>query len=162
MIVCCDTSPLTSLAAIGRFDLLLEIYGELHIPGAVWDELNQGGVGWPGRDEVDGARWIHRHQVANTALVVTLTRDLDRGEAETIALALELGAELVLLDEREGRRAAQRLALHVSGVLGTLLAAKSKGLLLEMRPCLDDLRRIGFYLTDGLYSAVLETAGEPA
>lgn len=47
--------------------------------------------------------------------VAVLQRDLDRGEAETIALALEMGADLVLLDEREGRHMAQRLGLEVIG-----------------------------------------------
>ncbi len=97
----------------------------------------------------------------NQALVTALQRDLDRGEAEGIALALELGADLVLLDEREGRRAAQRLGLRVLGVVGVLLEAKAQGELERVRPALDGLRQVaGFYLSDALYADVLALAGE--
>jgi len=113
MIVVANTSPLTNLAAIGQFDLLRRLYGQLHIAEGVWEELHAEGQRWPGRVEVAGADWIERHAVQNRPLVTALQRDLDRGEAETIALALEVEAGLVLLDEREGRRAAQRLGLRV-------------------------------------------------
>jgi predicted nucleic acid-binding protein len=95
MIVVSNTSPLTNLAAIGQFDLLRLLYSELHIAYGVWDELNAGGKRWPGCDEVAAAGWIQRHAVQNQALVTALRRDLDRGEAESIALALELGADLI-------------------------------------------------------------------
>ncbi len=104
MIVVSNTSPLTNLAAIGQFDLLRRLYGRVHIADGVWQELNAGGRHWPGRDEVAAADWIERRPVQNGSLVIALERDLDRGEAETIALALELGADLVLMDEHEGRR----------------------------------------------------------
>ena len=99
MIVVSDTSPLTNLAAIGQFDLLRRLYARLHIAQGVWDELNAGGGRWPGYDQVTAADWVERHTVQNRALVTALQRDLDRGEAETIVLALELGADLTLLDE---------------------------------------------------------------
>ena len=161
MIVVCNTSPLTNLAAIGQFSLLHELYGRLHIAEAVWEKLNASGQHWPGRNEVAAADWIQRHSVQNKALVTALRRDLDRGEAESIALALELGADLVLLDEREGRHTAQRLDLRISGVVGLLLEAKSCGALVSIRPHLDALRRnAGFYLGDAVYRAALLLAGE--
>ena len=158
MIVVCNTSPLTSLAAIGQFDLLHQLYGRLHIAEGVWEELNAGGQRWPGREEVAAADWIERHTVQNRALVTALRRDLDQGEAETIALALELGADLVLLDEREGRHTAQRLEL---GVIGLVLEAKARGALPAIRPHLDALRqKAGFYLSEPVYHAALSLAGE--
>lgn len=99
----------------------------MHIAHGVWEELNTGGKRWPGRDEVAAAKWIEHHAVQNRALITALRRDLDQGEAETIALALEIQADLVLLDEREGRRAAQRFGLRALGVVGILLDAKSHG-----------------------------------
>jgi len=161
MIVVSNTSPLTNLAAIGQFALLHQQYGRLHIAYGVWEELNARGQHWPGRDEVDTADWIERHTVKNQALVTALRRDLDRGEAETIALALQLRADLVLLDEREGRHAAQRLELRVSGVVGILLEAKSRGAVNVIRPHLDALRhKAGFYLSEPVYHAALSLAGE--
>jgi uncharacterized protein len=161
MIVVSDTSPLTSLAAIDHFELLRKLYGEIHIAEGVWHELNQGGRRHPGSHEVEKAPWVHRHEVRDQALVMVLQRDLDRGEAETLALAIELKADLVLLDEQEGRHAAIRLGLHTLGVLGMLLQAKRLGTVVEIRSLLDSLReRAGFFLGENLYRQVLEQAGE--
>ena len=161
MIVVSNTSPLTNLAAIGQFDLLHRLYARLYIAEGVWDELNAQGKRWPGRDEVAAADWIERHAVQNQSLVTALRRDLDRGEAETLALALELGADLALLDEKEGRHTAQRLGLRVVGVVGVLLEAKANGAFDVLRPHLDALRQTaGFYLSESLYRHALELMGE--
>lgn len=163
MIVVCNTSPLTNLAAIGQFDLLRQLYVELRIARGVWEELNAGGKRWPGCDNVASADWIQQRAVKNQPLITVLQRDLDRGEAESIALALELGADLVLLDEREGRRAAKRLGLRVVGVVGILLEAKACGAVERVRPHLDALRQAaGFYLDESLYRSALALAGEGA
>ena len=108
-IVISDTSPLTNLAAIGRFELLKSLYGELYIADAVYQELNAQARSWPGWDEVMAARWIHRQTVQNHLLVLALRQDLDAGESESIVLALELNAEIILMDERDGRHKAQGL-----------------------------------------------------
>jgi len=161
MIVVSNTSPLTNMAAIGQFALFQQLYGVLHIAEGVWEELNARGQHWPGRDEGAAADWIERHPVQNQALVTALRRDLDRGEAETIALALELGADLVLFDEREGRHAAQRLELRVAGVVGLLVEAKSRSGVDAVRPHPDALRhKAGFYLTEQVYHSALTLAGE--
>jgi len=161
MIVVSNTSPLTNLAAIGQFDLLHRLYAELHIADSVWEELNAGDQPWPGHNEVAAADWIHRHTIQQQALITTLRRDLDRGEAESIALALELGADLVLLDEKEGRHAAQRLGLRVVGIVGVLLDAKAHGMINGVKSHLDALRHtVGFYLSESLYQATLKRAGE--
>ena len=160
MKVVSNTSPLTNLAAIGQFGLLGQLYGRLSIATGVWDELNAFGHAWPGRAETASASWLERFKVLNTPLVKTLRRDLDRGEAETIALALELQADLVLMDEREGRHAAQRLGLRTLGVVGILLDAKQQELLTAVRPAFDALRAAGFYLGGPVYRKGLELAGE--
>lgn len=120
-----------------------------------------GGRRHPGSLEVERATWIQRRGVSNQNLAVVLRRDLDRGEAETLALAMELKADLVLLDEQEARRAAIRLGLRPVGVLGTLLEAKRLGAIEEVRSLLDALRhQAGFFLGERLYQQILERAGE--
>lgn len=161
MIVVSDTSPLTNLAAIKQFNLLSRLYEEVHLSTGVWDELNEGGIRWPGSEEVASADWICRHDVQNEALVISLMRDLDRAEAESIALSLELKADLILLDEKEGRRAAQRLGLRILGVVSLLLEAKALSEIERIRPHLDALRQAaGSYLSESLYRATLDAAGE--
>ena len=161
MIVVSDTSPLTNLAAIGQFDLLRRLYAEIHITDGVWDELNAEGKRWPGAENVAAAKWVRRHTTQNKTLVKALRRDLDWGEAESIALALELDATLLLLDEKEGRHIAERLGLHVVGVVGVLLEAKTKGVIDRMRPHLDALRQTaGFFMSESVYQRALVLANE--
>jgi predicted nucleic acid-binding protein len=107
------------------------------------------------------ADWVQQHRPKNQPLVIALQRDLDQGEAEGIALALELEADFLLMDEQEGRRAAERFGLKTVGVVGILLEAKARGYLDTIRPSLDALRQTaGFYLGEALYQEVLELAGE--
>jgi predicted nucleic acid-binding protein len=161
MIVVSNTSPLTNLAAIRQFELLHLLYAHIHIADAVWEELNSEDEQWPGSVEVAAADWIETHTVRNRPLVNVLRRDLDLGESESIALAVELGADMVLMDEKEGRHAAQRLGLNVLGVVGVLLEAKSRGFIEHARPHLDALRQTaGFYLKDSLYHSTLVLASE--
>lgn len=161
MIVISNTSPLTNLAAIDRFDLLRTLFSQVYVPTGVVDELSAGGGEWPGAAETKNADWIQIKQVGNRSLVDALRLDLDGGEAETIALALELEADLVLLDEQAGRFAAQHFKLNVMGVVGLLVRAKSKGLISEVRPLLDALRwQAGFYLSEPVYRHALVLSGE--
>jgi predicted nucleic acid-binding protein len=156
-----NTSPLTNLAAIGQFDLLRELYGQLLVAEAVWEELNTGGRAWPGREEVAGAGWIARRAVANRPLVTALRERLDPGEAETIALAVECQPPFVLMDEKEGRHAAQRFGLKTVGVVGVLLEAKSRGLIGPVGPLLERLRQeAGFYLSDRVIRNARALCGE--
>ncbi|MCA9918665.1 MAG: DUF3368 domain-containing protein [Anaerolineales bacterium] len=161
MIVVSNTSPLTNLAAIGQFALLHDLYGTIQIAQEVWEELNAFGHSWPGSREVANASWITQTQVKNQELILALRRDLDRGEAATIALAVELKANLVLLDEQDGRRAAQRMGLRPFGVLGILLEAKKRGHVSVVKPLVEELRQTaGFYLSDAVYQSVLNLAQE--
>lgn len=162
MVVVSNTSPLTNLSAIGQFDLLHRLFQEIHIAEAVWNELNAFNRRWPGADDVAAAQWVRRHTVTDELLVKALRRDLDRGEAESIVLALELRADFVCLDEKEGRHAAQRMGLNPLGVVGILLESKKRGFLHSVGPHLDALRKIaGFYLKDSLYQYALHLANEP-
>jgi len=71
--------------------------------------------------------WIKPKALQADKVARLLASTLDPGEAEAIALALELSADLILLDERDGRSAAERAGLRVTGVLGVLLRAKNNG-----------------------------------
>jgi len=97
---------------------------------------------------------------SNHLLVKALRRELDAGEAEAIALAIEVNAELLLMDDKIGRRIAQFLNVPCIGTVGVLLEAKAKGLVPAIKPILDALRNLGFYLSDELYKRILEDAGE--
>jgi predicted nucleic acid-binding protein len=86
---------------------------------------------------------------------------LDVGEAEAIVLALERHADLVLVDERRGRRQATAAGLSVTGLVGVVVAAKRARFIDAVKPLLDDLIvRARFWIGPGLYREVLATLGE--
>lgn len=161
MSVVSDSSPLIGLARVRKLHLLYALYGAILVPEAVWREVVLEGAGCPGGAEVERAPWIQVQPVRDPSLVQALRRDLGAGEAEAIALALETRAELLLMDDRMGRKEARRLGLPTLGLVGVCLEAKAKGLIPALKPLLDDLRsQAGFRLGDEVYSQALRDAGE--
>ena len=113
--------------------------------------------------EVEKADWVQKHTVSDQRLIKALRKDVDRGEAETIALALELKADLVLLDEQHGRYLAQRMDLEITGMIGILLSAKSQDHIQLVRPYLKQLRsQVGFYISEKVYQRAIALAKESA
>lgn len=139
MIVVSNTSPITNLAAISQLSLLQQLYETIIIPQAVYDEVTGVDKVVAGTIEVQTELWIQTQLVANYALVTALQLELDWGEAEAIALAIELKADLLLLDERRGRTVASRFGLKFTGILGVLIEAKHKGAISAVKPVLDSL-----------------------
>jgi uncharacterized protein len=161
MIIVSDTSVLINLAWLDKLFLLHELYGDLLIPPAVWHEVVEKGARKPGATEVKAAGWIQVREVANKDLVRALRQDLDAGEAEAIALAVEVDADLLLMDERLGRATAQHFGLRYIGLIGVLLMARQQKLIAEIKPDLDRLRQVaGFYISESLYNRVLKDAAE--
>jgi uncharacterized protein len=161
MIVISNTSPIINLAAIGQLSLLRQLYGQIVIPEAVYIEIVGRGAGQSGADEVAAADWIQTRQVANRTAVTALQIELDDGEAEAIALAVEASANLLLLDEELGRIIASRFGLRFVGLLGCLIEVKQRGLVLAVQPILEDLiEKAGFWVGQALYERVLQVADE--
>lgn len=161
MIVVSDTSVINNLAAIGELDLLRALYGTVAIPEAVYAELTEPDFPVAGSKEVQSLDWIQARAVTDRTMIESLRGELDPGESESIALALELKAERVLIDERRGRQVAKRLNLRCTGILGVLIEAKAQGLIAEVKPSLDTLMsQAGFWIAKPLYNRVLRFAEE--
>ena len=163
MVVASNTSPICNLAIIGRFDLLRAQFQDIVIPGAVRSELDRLPQADAAREiqEAFRAGWIKVHTLGDDKVARLLKATLDPGEAEAIALALEIAADLVLLDERDGRIAAERAGLRVTGLLGVLLRAKSDGRIRSVKPELELLRsRARFFVAPHLERMFLDHAGE--
>jgi len=85
---------------------------------------------------------------------------LDGGEAEAIALAVEVSDALLLMDERLGRDTARHFGIRYTGVIGVLIEAKDKGLLQAIQPHLEALRDLaGFHVSAILYQRILQDEG---
>lgn len=161
MSVVSNASPLINLARIGKLDLLHQLYGEVTISEVVWQEVVVEGAGQPGAEEVRNSTWIKTRSVRNRQLTLALQQELDAGEAEAIVLALEIKAELLLMDERLGRDTARYLGCRPLGLVGVLRIAKYKGFIETVKPYLDALRDVaGFRISDALYERVLRDEKE--
>jgi predicted nucleic acid-binding protein len=122
LIVVSDTSPILNLARIGRIDLLPALYGEVIIPSEVANELKRCAQDLP-IPALDSMGWLTVAKARDRARVEQLREELDAGEAEAIALAIEFRASLLLVDERRGRSAATAAGLNVTGLLGMVAHA---------------------------------------
>lgn len=161
MIVVSDTSPVLSLALIGQLDLLRRLYGSIVIPYAVHDEIVVGGPTYGNGDDVVRQDWIHVGAATNAIVIALLLRELDRGEAEAIALAVETKANLLLVDEFKARRVAEYLGLPHAGLIDLLGEAKRHHYLPAIKPTLDELiERANFHVSARLYQRTLQAAGE--
>ncbi|GCL36173.1 hypothetical protein SR1949_12750 [Sphaerospermopsis reniformis] len=99
--------------------------------------------------------------MSNSTLVAELKTEIDPGEAEAIALAMEIKADRIIIDDYKGRVVASRLGLKVTGILGVLLIVKHRGLINNIKPIVDDLINIaGFRISPKLYNHILTTASE--
>ena len=111
--------------------------------------------------EIKNSNWIKIIIPSNVKLVQELNENLDEGESEAIALAKELNAEFILIDEKKGRKVAERLGITAIGLLGILLKAKQKHAVKRVMPLLDALRQdAGFWISDVLYHDILMQAAE--
>ena len=162
MIVVSDTSPLCNLALINHLWLLEAIYQTVIIPTLVADEL--AAANNPAIPAILQLDWIQTRSPTNTAIANQLQcdRGLDAGEANAIALAFELQADDLLIDERLGRREARQLGLSIIGILGILVTAKQRNLIPQVQPVMDALiHQAGFRVSPQLYQRVLTLANEP-
>jgi len=151
MIVVADSSPLIALCRIGRLELLRDLFGQLVIPEAVWQEVVASHPGKAGVTEIAAATWIGQQTVKDRPLVNLLRQDLGAGESEAIVLAREISADVLLMDERRGREAAKRLGITCTGLVGILLEARRRGVVNDPASIARDLRDIaGFWISDEL------------
>jgi predicted nucleic acid-binding protein len=153
-----NNTPLVALWSIDHLPLLRDLYGEILIPQTVHNEflatehiLRQ--------ETLDKFPWIKPITLTNPRRARVYI-GLDQGEAEVLALADELSARLVIIDERRGRRYAKRLGIPLTGTLGVLLAAKDKCLVPAVTHLIDELLKEGLHLAPDLVAKVLGLAGE--
>jgi len=160
VIIVSDTSAITNLAAIGQLTLLQRLYGKVIIPEAVFQELVKPPIS-SGGEEATKYDWIQVRSVQNRTVVEECLQSLDIGESEAIALALEMKADLLLVDENDARKIAKGRGIKRTGVLGVLIDAKDKGFIDAIRPLIVILKNeADFWLSKELCNEVLKDAKE--
>ena len=162
MIIVSNTGPLIGLAKIQQLGLLGRLAREVYIPPQVRLEL----LARTGPETALIAAALKapiqvKAPAVLDAAAETMLRRLDEGEKQAIALARSFPAPvLLLLDDRAGRTAAQKLGQPLTGLAGFLLLAKRQGLVTAVAPLLVTLRSSGYWVSDELVAVVKNMAGE--
>ncbi len=143
-----DRTCLIGLERINRLDIPPRLYGRVWIPPAVDQEI---GFSMP---------WLEVQPVTNQALVSSLRTQIDWGESEAIALALEIKGTPILLDDKKARRIAAQFDLPITGTVGLLLKAKRENVIDALCPILDALEMAEFRIAPALRRRALELADE--
>lgn len=155
-----DASPLIYLSKINQLELLKKLFGNVFIPGEVYQEVVIRGKIDSHSDAIIIERavgkWINIVKINDTQKLANF-EELDKGEMETIILALNKKANLVLIDEACGREIARNLGLNVKGTVYVLLLAYQKKILSreEIKKSFELLIGYGFRLAPELYAKIL-------
>jgi uncharacterized protein len=157
--VIADTSPLQYLHQAALPDLLPRLYGHIIVPGAVAEELERGVAEGYDVPRVETLSWIEVRGIRGRELVLPGV-ELGRGEREVLTLAAAIPGVTVLLDDRWARKHARSLGVVVTGTLGILLRAKQEGVVDVVRPVLERLRMLGFYMDASTMALILRLADE--
>jgi predicted nucleic acid-binding protein len=154
MIVVADTSPINYLILIEEIEILPKMYGTVTIPPAVHDELLRLSAPATVRTWIgQSPSWLEVRAPANTP--DTMLVKLDPGERDAILLAGELRADQLIVDDREGRREAEKRGIAVMGTLGVLQEAATLGLL-DLRLAVKRLQGTNFYLAPEILARLLK------
>jgi predicted nucleic acid-binding protein len=157
--VVADSSCLIGLVHIGLFESVKDLFAEIYIPSAVYDEVVVKGKGKIGAHEVEAAvkaGWLTKTSVQDTLAVNALLTTLSRGEAEVIILATELGLDYALIDESTARNMANLMNVNTIGTLGIIDIAITAGIAIDKKASVDHLRQVGFRISEKLYQKVLK------
>lgn len=153
MIVVADTSPLNYFILLGHPEVLREIYGRVLVPGAVLIEMQHPEAPPEVRAWASAApAWLEERKVQE--IDGSLAAELGAGEREAISLAIEVKADVLLIDERVGRQEAETRRIEVAGTLAVLLQASIRGYF-DFPEALQQLRRYGFRASRAVEATML-------
>ena len=155
-----NSSPIIHLAKIGKLELLKEYFQTITVPEAVYRECVQEGKEHEEVGLIKRADWFNVVKVKDKKLVRLLQSQLDNGESEAIALSLEIGADMILLDDYDAREKARLYGLKITGVIGILLRAKLEGKIGSLKEYLLRLKESGFWISNKLETRLLMEADE--
>lgn len=148
-VVITDASCFILFDKIDAFSVLKELYKEVITTPEIAAEYGK-------RLPV----WVDVRAVQNRELLYQYADSVDIGEASAMALANEIHADLVILDDGAARKFAEKLQLEITGSVGVLLNAKKNNIIAEIRPYLDKIQHTNFRISSSLINRILAVAGE--
>ncbi len=149
IIVIADTSCLIALSKIEAIELLNKLYDKVFVTKEIALEYGE-----------KLPEWIFIETVKNKKYQQLLDLYLDLGEASAIALALEKVDVLLILDDLKGRKEAEKLGFKVTGTLGVLFKSKEMGLIAQLKPYIEKLKKVGFRVSPKIELEILRKSKE--
>jgi len=155
MLVIADSSPVIVLVNIGHIDVLPSLFGEVIIPAQVATELSRPARPTAVRTFISNCpAWLHIRTPTRAEQIPLL----QEGETAAINLAAELKADLLLIDEVQGRRAAKERSIPLTGTIGVLeLAATAR--LLDLQEAFERVKKTDFWISHRLLDERLRLHG---
>ncbi|MGB0880974.1 MAG: DUF3368 domain-containing protein [Polaribacter sp.] len=156
-LVIADAGPIFSLAIINKLEILDQLFDEIKIPNAVWQEVTL-------IKTTKFYKTIEQYfkpKVNKIKGFNELTFVMDYGESESVILYKELNANFLLIDDKKARNIAENFDVNCIGTLGVLSSAKSKGIIKELRPLFKILLENERYYSLKLINTLLEKNSEP-
>ena len=154
-----NTTPLSNFLHLNRMDILQHLFTHIHIPQVVREELEEFFSAHEQLQKALQDGFLVVHTIQSSVILKQFLNVLHQGEAEAIALAEEINADLIILDDNRARRTASMRGLRVVGTLSLLRRAEERGFIPALKPLLDILMSAGFYMGKE-YDEVLHDAGE--
>lgn len=151
-----NTSPVISLGLINQLTILDDLFGEIYIPKAVWDEL----ISLKDRFDISIISAFFNSKVREIKCENDLKLFIDYGESEAILLAKEINASYLLIDDKKARSIAEELGVVCIGTLGILAKAKEKGLIKSLRPLFLKLIENNRYYSKNVLNSLFDISGE--
>jgi len=152
-----DSSALIALAACRALGVLDQLAETVRVPEEVFREVI---VEDKPEAQILAPYLEGKVQGVDLERYVIEAGSLGRGELEAMALVKQLDADVLLIDDRRGRKIARLNKIPVIGSLGVLLLAKQAELIHQVRPFVDALSRSELFFGDPLLREVLRLAGE--
>lgn len=150
-LVISDAGPIFSLAIIDKLEILNEIFDEVFIPKAVWEELTRD----ESTDQYHTIVSFFEHRTIEITGFNDLTFVMDYGESESVILYKELHADFLLIDDKKARTIAENFEVKCIGTIGILSIAKQKGLIPELRPLFHHFLKNKRYYSIKILNAIL-------
>lgn len=155
-----NSTPLIALCHVNQLNILKELYGEVIIPRAVYDEISVKKDSVCKKIVDESLEWIHVQKIQNVMAKAMFKSQLHDGEVEVMILAKEQNADVVIIDDQNAKKYAKYLELPVTGTLGILIKAKQVGYISELKSLLDVMVQNGIYIKNSLIEHCLELVGE--
>ena len=153
-----NSTPLITFSKLRHVFVLRELYEEIIIPVAVKNEVTVKND-LASQDILDNLSWIKVMDCPEFNREIFSSK-LHAGEIEMLVLAHQLNADLLIVDDKPARKVANAMGFNITGTLGVLVKAKSKGIIKAVGPFVESMHEINIYLSDSAVEMALRQAGE--